>query len=54
MKSAVARLHATGMLHTTATRSSAFTSGSCGCGSSGSQKKTSTSFSPSAMRAPIC
>ena len=30
MKSAVARLHATGMWHTTATRSSAFTSGSCG------------------------
>ena len=54
MKSAVARLHATGMLQTTATRSSALTSGSCGCGSSGSQKKTSTSISPSAMRAPIC
>lgn len=43
MKSAVARLHATGMLQTTATRSRALTSGSCGCGSSGSQKNTSRS-----------
>jgi hypothetical protein len=39
MKSAEARLHATGMFHTTAMRSSALMSGSCGSGSSGSQKK---------------
>ena len=37
MKSAVARSQATGILQTTATRSRALTSGSCGCGSSGSQ-----------------
>ena len=43
-KSAVARLHATGMFQTTAIRSSALTSGSCGCGSSGSQKKMSMSM----------
>ena len=54
MKSAEARLQATGMLRTTATRSRAFTSGSCGCGSSGSQKNTSRSIPPSAIRAPIC
>src|SRR6266478_9855170 len=53
-KSAVARLQATGMLQTTATRSRALTSGSCGCGSSGSRRNTSRSISPSAMRAPIC
>ena len=53
-KSAVARLQATGILQTTATRSRALTSGSCGCGSSGSHKNTSRSISPSAMRAPIC
>ena len=39
MKSAVARLQAVGIFQTTAMRSSASTSGSCGCGSSGSQKK---------------
>ena len=39
MKSALARVHAMGMLYTTAIRSSAFTSTSCGWGSSGSQKK---------------
>src|SRR5579859_5194595 len=43
-KSAVARLQATGMFHSTATRSSALTSVSCGCGSSGSQKKMSSSI----------
>ena len=41
-------------LFATATRSSALTSGSCGCGSSGSQRKTRRSIPPSAMRAPIC
>lgn len=53
-KSALARLHAIGMFHTTAIRTSAFTSGSCGCDSSGSQKKTSRSMSPSAILEPIC
>ena len=43
-KSAVARLQATGMFQTTAMRSRAFTSGSWGCGSSGSQKNTSRSI----------
>ena len=41
-------------LQTTATRSRALTSGSCGCGSSGSHRNTSRSISPSAIRAPIC
>jgi glycine oxidase len=53
-KSALARLHAAGMFRSTAIRSSAFTSGSCGCGSSGSQKKISKSIFPSAILAPIC
>jgi hypothetical protein len=35
-------------------RSSAVTSGSWGCGSSGSQKKTSMSIAPSTIWAPIC
>ena len=35
-------------------RRSAFTSTSCGCGSSGSQKKMTESISPSAILAPIC
>ena len=42
------------MFQTTASRSSALTSGSCGCGSSGSQKKTRKSISPSAISAPSC
>ena len=54
MKSAEARLQATGMFQTTAMRSKALTSGSCGCGCSGSQKKMTRSTVPSAMRAPIC
>ena len=45
-KSAVARLQAIGMLWTTAIRSSAFTSTSCGCGESGSQKKITASIRP--------
>ena len=52
--SAVATLFATGMFHSAASRSRALTSGSCGCGSSGSQKKISMSISPSAILAPIC
>ncbi len=52
--SAVATLQATGTFQTAARRSSALTSGSCGWGSSGSQKKTSMSTRPSAIRAPIC
>lgn len=39
MKSAEARSQAIAMFHTTAIRKRAFTSGSCGWGSSGSQKK---------------
>jgi hypothetical protein len=39
MKSADARLQATGTFHTTAIRNRAFTSGSWGCGSSGSQNQ---------------
>src|SRR5690242_8503256 len=35
-------------------RSSAFTSTSCECGASGSQKKTTKSMRPSAMAAPTC
>src|SRR5512139_2991116 len=54
MKSAVARLQATGMFQTTAIRSNAFTSASCGCSVSGSQKKIIKSISPSAILAPIC
>ena len=53
-KSALARLHATGMFHTTAMRSSALTSWSCGCDSIGSHRKMSRSMSPSAIRPPIC
>ena len=45
MKSAEARLQAMGMFQTTAMRSRALTSGSCGCGSSGSQKKMRKSIS---------
>src|ERR1017187_6643787 len=52
-KSALARLQATGMFHTTASRSSALTSVSCGCGWSGSQKKSSRSKPPSGILAPI-
>jgi hypothetical protein len=54
-RSAVARLHADGMLQTTATRSSALTSGSCGCGSSGSRKTISKSICPAraAGSAPV-
>jgi hypothetical protein len=52
-ESAVARLQATGMCHSTAARSSALTSWSCGCGSGGSQKEISTSIPPSAMRADL-
>ncbi len=54
IRSALATLQATGMFQTAAIRSSALTSGSCGCGSSGSQKKNSMSISPSAIFAPIC
>ncbi len=54
MKSAEERLQATGMFHTTAMRSSALMSGSCGSGSSGSQKKITKSTSPSEILAPIC
>lgn len=54
MRSALATLHATAVFQTAATRNSALTSGSCGCGCSGSQKKTRRSISPSAIRAPIC
>lgn len=43
-----------GIFHTTAIRSNAFTSGSCGSGASGSQKKIRKSMEPSAMREPIC
>ena len=53
-KSAEARLQANGMFHTTATRRRAFTSGSCGIGAKGAQKKMRKSISPSAMREPIC
>jgi hypothetical protein len=52
MKSAEAWLQATGMFHTTAIRRSAFTSGSCGRGWSGSQKK-SGSGSESALCGPL-
>src|SRR5665647_2795604 len=44
--SAVAKLVATGTFHKVARRSSALTSGSWGCGSSGSQKKITMSMSP--------
>jgi hypothetical protein len=54
MKSAEARLHAMGMFHTAAMRSSARTSGSCGTDSSGSQKKTRKLMSPSTIIAPTC
>lgn len=54
MKSAEARLQATGMFQTTAIRKSAFTSGSCGWGHSESQKKIRKSSSPSEIFAPIC
>ena len=54
MKSADARLHAMGIFHTTAMRKSAFTSGSCGMGSSGSQKKIRKSILLSTILAPIC
>jgi hypothetical protein len=53
-KSAVARLHAVGTLHTTAIRNSALTSTSCGCGYNGSQKNTRKSIRPSAIAAPTC
>ena len=53
-KSAEARLQAMGIFQTTATRKSAFTSGSCESGASGSQKKMRKSMPPSAIRAPIC
>ena len=53
-KSAVARLQAIGTSYTTAIRSSALTSTSCGCGASGSQKKTTRSMRPSATAAPTC
>jgi len=53
-KSAEALLHAMGTFQTTATRRSAFTSGSCDNGANGSQKKIRKSISPSAIRAPIC
>lgn len=52
-KSADALLQVTGMFQTTAIRNRAFTSGSWGWGSSGSQKKTSASISPSVILAPI-
>ena len=54
MKSAVARLQAVGMFQTTAMRNSALTSGSCGCGSSGSQKKIRKSISLLTIREPTC
>ena len=54
MKSAEARLQAMGIFQTTAIRKSALTSGSWGCGSSGSQKKMRKSISESAILAPIC
>jgi len=49
-RSAVTRLQAIGMWQATVTRSSALTSGSCGCGSGGSQKKTGRLISPPAIR----
>lgn len=52
-KSAEARLQAIGIFQTTAIRGRAFTSGSCGCVSSGSQTKIRTSISPSLILAPI-
>ena len=52
--SAVAVLHAIGTFQTAPIRSRALTSGSCGWGSSGSQKKMSASIRPSAIIAPIC
>ena len=48
------RAQVVGMFHTTAMRTRAFTSESCGCGLIGSQKKTSMSRRPDAIRAPIC
>ena len=54
MKSALARLQAIGMFHRTAILTRAFTSDSCGCDASGSQKKISRSMSPSAILEPIC
>ena len=54
MKSAEARLQAMGIFHTTAMRKSALTSGSWGCGSSGSQKKMRKSILLSTILAPIC
>ena len=53
-KSELALSIATGIFHTVARRRSAFTSGSCGWASIGSQKKISTSISPCAIMAPIC
>jgi len=54
MKSAETQLHATGIFQTTAMRSSALMSGSCGRGSKGSQKKTRKSMLCSVIFAPIC
>ena len=54
MKSAVARLFATGISYTTAILRSALTSGSCGCASNGSHKKIMKSICPSTIFAPIC
>lgn len=54
MKSAVARLFATGISYTTAILRSALTSGSCGCASNGSHRKIMKSICPSTIFAPIC
>lgn len=53
-KSAVLRLHATGIFQTTVMRNKALTSGSWGWVSSASQKKMSRSSSPREIIAPIC
>ncbi|MOA44773.1 hypothetical protein D3C78_1670960 [compost metagenome] len=53
-KSAVERLVATGIFHTVARRSRAFTSGSWGTAFNGSQKKINISILPSAISAPTC
>src|SRR5882672_3135678 len=52
MWSAELRLQAMDTSYSTARRSSAFTSTSCGCGVSGSQKKKTASMRPSAISVP--
>src|SRR5207248_4243436 len=54
MWSAELRLQAIGTSYSTANRNRAFTSTSCGCGVSGSQKKNTASMRPSAISEPSC